>query len=811
MNTIQTRLKKSGYPPLKVPAFILLLLILQFSTFVCVLHAQSDSLQIKAVPLREIANAAAHDMQQTRDILVAEVQVSTSSDLLPQIDSLEIRIAELDELTKKTLDSRFDYTYYSSLQLRWDRENDRTAPLQTSLQKYLADLDEISSGMEHSLAKWELTLEATDPTALTEDIVSRIDGISLYLDSARLILNDSLNSSLALLNRLADLDLIIETNLHDLSELMKTELGNSILAREESIFAINESSDSIYSKEDRTFLLAMGIQDTKVYLENEWPILLLLLFALMGWLFAMLFLKKNQTPLEADADQEEIFKERILKYPVATACVFTMLLALWWLPPRPVFLKEIFVILFIIPFLPIVRSLAFKGIHLSLYYLFAILLFNILNDYLPIGAVYLRLSSLLESLALFSFHIYFLLAKRRIPRDEIKGHFFYQLLNAIQPFYFILTFLAVVANFIGYWNYAEMVNEAVLISLILLLLFPTGFFSLMTVLQYFFKTKVAEKSLVLKENKERVYKWLFRNLRFGTALLWIYYTMGFFYLWDPFIRGMNKVLDIGYAFGELNVSIRDLLSFVLVVYLSWLVSFLMRNLLEVELFGRMKLPRGVSRAVSSLTQYFLITMGFMLALSTAGFGMQNLGLLAGALGVGIGFGLQNIVNNFISGLILAFERPVTVGDIIIVAGHEGEVQRIGIRASVIKQYDGSEVIIPNAELISNRVINWTLTKYTRRIIMTIHTHQDTDTDQVLKIMKEAAGEVEYVLKEPQAKSYFHGIIDKEFEFALYYWASGNILDCKSAVNQQVQKALKDAGISFVMPLHVVMQKEPQPE
>ena len=75
--------------------------------------------------------------------------------------------------------------------------------------------------------------------------------------------------------------------------------------------------------------------------------------------------------------------------------------------------------------------------------------------------------------------------------------------------------------------------------------------------------------------------------------------------------------------------------------------------------------------------------------------MQNMGLLAGALGVGIGFGLQNIVNNFISGLILAFERPVTVGDIIIVAGHEGEVQKIGIRASVIKQYDGSEVIVPN--------------------------------------------------------------------------------------------------------------------
>ena len=161
---------------------------------------------------------------------------------------------------------------------------------------------------------------------------------------------------------------------------------------------------------------------------------------------------------------------------------------------------------------------------------------------------------------------------------------------------------------------------------------------------------------------------------------------------------------------------------------------------------------------------------------------------------------------FISGLILAFERPVTVGDVIETAGNEGVVQKIGIRASVIKQYDGSEVIVPNSELISNRVTNWTLSKYTRRLNLTINTHLEADTDLVLKIMKEAASKVEFVLKEPEAKSYFHGIKDKEFEFALYYWATGNILDCKSLVNQQVQKALKDAGIDFVMPLHVIMQE-----
>jgi small-conductance mechanosensitive channel len=469
-------------------------------------------------------------------------------------------------------------------------------------------------------------------------------------------------------------------------------------------------------------------------------------------------------------------------------------------------MKEIFFVLFILPFLPIFRFLAFKAIRFILLYLFAILLFDFLNDYIQMGAVYLRLSGLLESIALFSFHVYFLIAKKGLAGEVQKKNFFYQLLNRIQPFYFILTLLAVVASIIGYWNFAQMVNEAVLVSLLLLLLFATGSFSLTSVIHLFLRTKSADKSLILRESKDKIYKWLYRNIRVGAVILWLYYTLRFFFLWDPFIVGAKKVLDIGYEFGSLALSVGDILSFILVVYLTWLISFVIRNLLEVELFGRLKLPRGVPKAVSSLTQYFLITLGFMLALSAAGFSMQNLGLLAGALGVGIGFGLQNIVNNFISGLILAFERPVTVGDIIIVAGHEGVVQRIGIRASVIKQYDGSEVIIPNAELISNRVINWTLAKYSRRIILSVQTHQDTDIDLVLKIMKEAAGKVEFVLKDPEAKSYFHGIKDKELEFALYYWASGNILDCKSLVNQEVQKALKDAGIDFVMPLHVLMQE-----
>ncbi len=810
MNLISTRSGKSGIAPAKISVVFLLIIIFQIGGLGNSLYAQNDSLVISAIPLAEIATTVARDMQHTRDLLVEEIQVTTSSKLVPQIDSLEIQVAQLAELSDQILGSRLEISYYNSLILRWRRVESIADPLQENLYAYLAGGQVINTELVSAKTRWDLTLRETDPVVLSDDIISRITGIYQYIDSARNILGDSLNSSLALQNQVTDLNLVIETYLHEITELQKVELGKSLLTKDVSIFNMKRSPDSLYMQRDRAFLLNMGIQDTKVYLGKEWPILILLLLSFFGLLIGFIFLKRVHSPLESDADQNEWHREKLLTKPVATAFIFMMLLALWWLPTRPVFLREIFIILFILPFLPIFRLLTFKAIRFILLYLFGILLYNFLNDYLQTGAVYLRLSSLLESIALFSFHIYFLIAKKRLT-DENKEHFFYKLLNTIQPFYFLLTLFAVIANIIGYWNYANLVNEAVLLSLILLLLFATGFFSLTAVIHLFFRTRSADKSLILKDNKKGLYKWLFRYLRIGVVILWAIYTLRFFYLWDPFLTGVNKVLDLGYEFGTVNLSIRGILSFVLVVYLSWLISFMIRNLLEVELFGRLKLPRGVPKAVSSLTQYFLITLGFMLALSAAGFTMQNLGLLAGALGVGIGFGLQNIVNDFISGLILAFERPVTVGDVIIVAGHEGVVQRIGIRASVITQYDGSEVIVPNSELISNKVINWSLSKYSRRMILTVNTHLETDTDLVLKIMKEAAYEVEFVLKEPEVKSYFNGIKDRELEFALYYWASGNILDCKSLVNQQVQKALKVAGIDFVMPLHVLMQESKKSE
>jgi len=769
-------------------------------------NAQSnDSIRILPIPLSEIASTAANDLQSTRDLLENRIQRSNPT-IIPQLDTLLIQVSELKDISDQILEANSRFAYYNSLIQRWERILSEIEPVHSNLKEYSTEMEGIRDLLQARQEKWDITLQETDPVP-ADDVISRILTTKSFMDSTTQILSDSLNVSIALQNRITDLQIISETYLQNIEDMQKVVLGEALLKRGNPIFRLKAGGDTLHYEEDKATLLVMGIEDTKVYLENEWPTLLLLSMSFLGLLIAFIYLKKVYAPVESGEDPNEKNRAKVLSKPVLTASIFTMLLAVWWLPDRPLFLREIFSFLLIIPFLPIFFGIVFKQIRFSLYFLFALFIFNVLNDYLQMGLVYDRFSSLLESIALFSFHVYFLLAKKRLKKDSVKGSLFYQFLKSIQPFYFLLTLSAIIANLIGFRNYAELINEAVVSSLIILMLFATGYFSLISLLHVFFHTKIADKSLILSEEKESIYKWLFRYLRYGTIYLWIYFTLKLFYLWGPLTEGVRKVLDLGYHTDTANLSIGSILNFILVIYLSWLMSYIIRNLLEVELFGRFNVPRGVPKAVSSLTQYFLISAGFLLALSVAGFSMQNLSLLAGALGVGIGFGLQNIVNNFISGLILAFERPVTVGDIIDVSGHEGKVQRIGIRASVIKQYDGSEVIVPNAELISSKVVNWTLSKYTRRLILTIHTHKDTDIDKVLKLMKDAVSKVEFVLKKPEVKSYFHGIKDKELEFALYYWASGNILDCKSLVNQEVQKALVQENIEFVMPLHVVMQKE----
>lgn len=787
--------------PLKPKLSVAFIILCHFISFAFGFgQTSSDSTHIAAVPLSAIATQSANDYEMVFDQLESIVQSDVAWIQEPHIDTIEFKVGKLKALSDQLMEENMPISFYESLILRWTKIDEEITGPENTLSDYSLKLEKLGRSYAVLSAKWEMTKESDLIQNAPQDVSIRVNDILHLIDSANVILKDSLKKSISLQNMTTDLRLLSTNYIKNLNDLKQLEISSLLTKQDPPIWKAVAEKDSLSTAGDKKTILHFGKEDSKAYLKSEWPKLIALLLLLGASLLFFNWLK------EKAEDSNAMEAISVLNKPWLASLIFFMLLALWILPERPLLMNEAFALVFMVPFIFLYKHIAPKEARWMLGYLYLIFLLSTLVDFFINSPLTLRLSNLIEIIAAAIIILHFIRKKQSMKSQETADLLWFKLVNYIAPILLLVCLAAFFSNLLGYYNIAVLLNRGVFVSLALSIILGISFFSIRTSLTSFLKTNAAEQSLLVKNKKELILKWLTRNLRAAAILLWLYHSLKGFHLWNALKSAVLSIGEIGHNFGSLYLSIGNLVGFILIVYLSWLTSYIIKMLLEIEVFGRFNLPRGVPMAISSLTQYFLVITGFMMAMSYAGFDLKNLSLLAGALGVGIGFGLQNTVNNFISGLILAFERPVTVGDIVNVAGHEGEVIKIGIRSSTIKQWDGSQVIVPNADLISNKVINWTILKYQRRLILNIQTRIDSRTSQILGILKQAAEEVEYILRDPEPKAYFQGIKDHKQEFALYYWASGNILDCKSLVNLAVERLMKEAGIKFITPFEVKMEE-----
>jgi potassium efflux system protein len=181
--------------------------------------------------------------------------------------------------------------------------------------------------------------------------------------------------------------------------------------------------------------------------------------------------------------------------------------------------------------------------------------------------------------------------------------------------------------------------------------------------------------------------------------------------------------------------------------------------------------------------------------------LSKVTVLAGAFGVGIGFGLQSVVNNFVCGLILLFERPIHVGDTIEVGDLLGEVRRIGFRASTVRTRQGADIIIPNAQFITANVTNWTYSDRLRRIDVAVGVNYASAPNQVIELLKKVAGAHPQALKTPAPRCLFMGYGDSSINFELRAWTDQSVdyARIRSELNSAIYDAVNAAGMSFPFP------------
>jgi small-conductance mechanosensitive channel len=220
------------------------------------------------------------------------------------------------------------------------------------------------------------------------------------------------------------------------------------------------------------------------------------------------------------------------------------------------------------------------------------------------------------------------------------------------------------------------------------------------------------------------------------------------YSW-PEIQEWYRQLFFGFHIGNTHVSFGALLAALIVFGLGYAAARLFQGWLDAQVLQPAGISGGVRQSIRTGVGYIGILIAALAAFSYAGFNLSSLAIVAGAFSIGIGFGLQNLVNNFVSGLIMLVERPIRVGDLVVVDGEEGMVRRISVRFTEIETGDGANVLIPNSSFISAKVKNWTLRNTIRRLTISVGTAYDCDPRQVRDLLLKIAHDNSDVLRIPE--------------------------------------------------------------
>jgi small-conductance mechanosensitive channel len=278
-------------------------------------------------------------------------------------------------------------------------------------------------------------------------------------------------------------------------------------------------------------------------------------------------------------------------------------------------------------------------------------------------------------------------------------------------------------------------------------------------------------------------------------------------LTDPIINTIRRILDLSlFTLGETRLTIGLLFRLIILVWLLFFVTGRIKKWIVENLLGRSRIDIGVRQATASIVRYVLVTIGFIVILQTAGIDLSALTILAGALGIGVGFGLQNVTNNFVSGIIILFERPIKVGDRIEVGSVSGDVVHISARATTVITNDNIAIIVPNSEFISEKVTNWSYTDRDIRFNFPLSISHETDPDMIRRLLLEVVSVHNGVLKDPKPDVLLDEFCESSTKLILRIWTreyTNRPGVLRSELNYLISRKFREHGIKLPYPQRVV--------
>ena len=721
------------------------------------------SIPLAKVPLEAqsaLASIQEIDANVSKDQSSADGSTRTLSDLTSEIDA---RIA--DDTRLLTTSPSLDLLY--RLKLAWENFGVRLSVSARELAQHASSLDEQLVRLDQLNKTWQATLQSAKQPQTPPPVLQSVQSVVDSVERTQQVAESGRDYVLTLQSHLSEQEARVRKALSLIEQAENRALQNTFVRDSQPIWSLETSLSSEWEKHSGESFSSQLKASTAFTKRLPFTFLIHTLFIVLMATALHWMRRRIQKLAQEKPDLERTLP--ILDVPVSTAFALSMLLVPSIYAQAPRLIIAIIGAVTIIPTALVLRRLLARNsypILNAIVIMYFVGQLRILGASLPVLARFIFLGQVLGT----SVFLVWVLRNWHLPAEAAETHGrVWRTIRVIAKIGLVLLPAASLANIFGYVNLGNLLGIIFLRSAYIAAMLYTAIRIIEGLITIVLQVRPLGSLRVISLHRQMIQRRTCRVLEFLAFLFWLNVLLSFFGLRTPLIATTEAALNANLAIGSFSITLGGILASLITVWTAFVISKFLRFVLEEDVYHHLHLAAGIPYAISTMLHYVILLVGFFVALGALGIDLTKVTILVGAFSVGIGFGLQNVINNFVSGLILLFERPIKIGDVIEVGGNVGEVSRIGIRASVIRTADGSEVIVPNGSLISSQVTNWTFSDRQRAVEISVNVAGGADPQRVVELLRSTASAHPGVTKEPSPQVYVSNFSAGAVTFQLRAW------------------------------------------
>ena len=757
-------------------------------------NQQPETIKISDIPLKsiELMNKTRHAFQTlpppgTIRMLRAKNEIISAridTNILKPLDQNDPEVKILSIANRKVV---------------LEQEHKQNEEEEKQLSKIIRTLDEMTTWLNQESVIWKRTRDQLLKDSLIRTVPANLTTTIAFIDSSLNFLGRKSNVIMEIMEKNILLGIRIDFALQRTIAMISRKELNSFKVDHPSLFSLdfrrNYFSDIANAlkvfKEQRIKELVNFAQTQKGS-----AIIFFLLFSVLLWFF---YLLKKRTHINLDG-YGRFYKEKLLillSQPLMAATILSLISVDFIFLNHPLVFSELVAYLYVYPIISLLKRTLDRKYHVYLYSFVIILVLYVLLILVSSDSFLARLMYFLISVAEIVLLFLLLINFRNITINTYLKFLVY----VFVVFHLALALTGFIANLTGRMILTSIAINAVFINILSIVMLVVAAIMVNGVIASVIDSRRGRKINSIRLYSEMLKQRLILILNTLAVFYWIAIFLNAFHFRTIVYDFLISVITYKFTLGDASFSLNGILLFFTVIFVSFFLARFLQVLLEKDVLNRLSLSKGMPHTISMGLKYILAISGFFLAFYATGIPMDKVTIILGAFSVGIGFGLQTIFSNVVSGLILLFERPIQLGDTVQVGQLIGNVKSIELRASNIHTFDGAEVIVPNSQLISKEVINWTLSDKKRRMEVPIGVGYDSDPHFVQGLIMEILQNHPMILQQPEPLVFFLGIGQFSMDFEMLFWISdySQGRSIKSEVLFGVFKIMKDNNIKIPIP------------